>query len=179
MAFLLNTLVVVVVACSGVEAVGLHQDSPMPAELRIDRLVIYKSKHCMEAWSGKTLIKTYAISTGSGNPGPKRRQGDKKTPEGRYRITKRFVSKKFHKFLHLSYPNETDRQEFQKAKHMGLIPAHAKIGGSIGIHGEKEGYGWLPHKWVDWTQGCIAVDNEEIEELYRTVVHNAVVIIYP
>ena len=145
----------------------------LPKKIRIDRLVIYKADHRMEAWSGKKLIKTYGIAIGSGNPGPKRQRGDKKTPEGRYTIDRRFVSKKFHRFLHVSYPNQKDREA-----HAGLKTKN-DIGGDIGIHGEKSSYGWLPHKWVDWTQGCIAVDNDEIEELYRLVVPGAVVIIYP
>jgi murein L,D-transpeptidase YafK len=146
---------------------------PIPKKERIDRLVIYKADHRMEAWSGKRLLKTYGIAIGSGDAGPKRQRGDKKTPEGRYKIDRRFVSKKFHRFLHISYPNQKDRETFARLKLKG------SIGGDIGIHGEKSSYGWLPHKWVDWTQGCIAVDNDEIEELYRLVVPGAVVIIYP
>jgi murein L,D-transpeptidase YafK len=127
----------------------------------------------MEAWSGQRLLKTYGIAIGSGNPGPKRQRGDKKTPEGRYKIDRRFVSKKFHRFLHISYPNRKDREAFKGLNIKG------DPGGDIGIHGEKSSYGWLPHKWVDWTLGCIAVDNDEIEELYRLVVPGAEVIVYP
>lgn len=154
-------------------AVGCSAARPIPTGEKIDRLVIYKADHRMEAWSGKKLLKTYGIAIGSGNPDPKRQRGDKKTPEGRYVIDRRFVSKKFHRFLHISYPNQNDRQAFAKLK------TNNDIGGDIGIHGEKSSYGWLPHKWVDWTQGCIAVDNDEIEELYRLVVPGAEVIIYP
>jgi murein L,D-transpeptidase YafK len=164
--------------CSALPA-GVYQDRPIPAGERIDRLVIHKSDHRMEAWSGGRLLKSYAISIGSGNPGPKRRRGDQKTPEGRYRIDRRFVSKKFHRFLHISYPNEADQKAFQDAIRAGVIQPDAHIGGSIGIHGEKSGHEWLPHKWMDWTQGCIAVDNDEAEELYRAVGRNALVIISP
>ena len=159
--------------------VGLYDKKPIPTNERIDRLVVYKSKHIMEAWSGKRLLKVYQISIGKGNPGPKRHQGDNKTPEGEYRINNRFVSKKFHRFLQISYPENKDRKAFLKSKANGLIPKDAKIGGSIGIHGEKKGYERLPHKWADWTQGCIAVNNDEIEELFIAVKPNAKVIILP
>ena len=161
-------VVLLLLGASGCSAVR-----PIPEREKIDRLVIYKADHRMESWSGKRLLKTYGIAIGSGNPGPKRQKGDKKTPEGRYIIDRRFVSQKFHRFLHLSYPNRKDRQAFARLKLKG------SIGGDIGIHGEKSSYGWLPHKWVDWTQGCIAVDNDEIEELYRLVAPNAQVTIYP
>lgn len=152
---------------------GCSAGRPIPDRERIDRLVVYKAEHRLEAWSGQRLLRTYGIAIGSGNPGPKRQRGDKKTPEGRYTIDRRFVSKKFHRFLHVSYPNQKDREAFIRLKLKG------DIGGDIGIHGEKSSYGWLPHKWADWTQGCIAVDNDEIEELYRLVVTGAQVIIYP
>ena len=152
---------------------GCSAGRPIPDRERIDRLVVYKAEHRMEAWSGKRLLKTYGIAIGSGNPGPKRQKGDKKNPEGLYIIARRFVSKQFYRFLHISYPNQKDREVFSRRKTKG------SIGGDIGIHGEKSSYGWLPHKWVDWTQGCIAVDNDEIEELYRLVAPNAQVIIYP
>ena len=135
-------------ACSA-GPIGIYQDNPIPTEKRIDKIVIYKSDHRMEAWFGAKLMKIYSIAIGSGNEGPKRQQGDKKTPEGRYRITKRFVSEKFHRFLHISYPNENDRKQFLKGKQKGSIAQNTNIGGSIGIHGEKSKYGWLPHKWVD------------------------------
>jgi len=116
-------------------AIGCSSARPIPTGDKIDRLVIYKADHRMEAWSGKRLLKTYGIAIGSGNPGPKRRRGDKKTPEGRYVIDRRFVSQKFHRFLHISYPNRHDREAFARLKSEG------SIGGDIGIHGEKSSYG--------------------------------------
>ena len=152
---------------------------PRPAEVKFDRLVVYKTEHVMEAWAGETLVKTYAVAVGRGGGGPKRTSGDNKTPEGTYRIDSRHRSSKFHLFLHVSYPSAEDRKAFKEQKKKGKLPRRARIGGAIGIHGEKKGREWLPHKLIDWTQGCIAVDNDEIEELYERVEKNAVLEIYP
>ena len=145
----------------------------------IDKIVIYKGRHRLEAWAGARVVKAYRVAIGRGGAGPKRYEGDNKTPEGSYRVSRRFVSASFHRFLHLSYPNAEDRRAFARGQRDGSIPRGARIGGAIGIHGEKRGLRVLPHKWVDWTQGCIAVDNPEIEELYRAVKPMAVVEIRP
>jgi len=154
-------------------------DDPLPDGAEIDRIVVYKGKHTMEVYDGETLLKTYTVAVGRGGKGPKRTSGDNKTPEGKYRIDGRHKSSKFHRFLHVSYPNREDKNAFKQGKKKGTIRSGARIGGAIGLHGEKKDRTWLPHKWVDWTQGCIAVDNDEIEELYRAVKKNAVLEIYP
>jgi murein L,D-transpeptidase YafK len=158
---------------------GLYADRSIPATERVDRLRIYKARHRLEAWSGKRLLKVYKVAIGRGGAGHKRQEGDGKTPEGSYVIDAKRHSRTFHRFLHVSYPNAKDRAAFARARRAGTLPAKATIGGAIGVHGEKRGWAWLPHKWVDWTQGCIAVDNEEIEELYPVVQLKAVVEIYP
>ncbi len=145
----------------------------------MDRLVIYKGRHRLEAWAGKRLLKVYRVAIGRGGAGAKLMEGDNRTPVGSYRMVQRRVSATFHRFLLLSYPNSADRAAFRKALREGGIPRTARIGGEIGIHGEKKGLRLLPHKWVDWTQGCIAVDNSEIEELYAAVADNARVDILP
>ena len=124
-------------------------------------------------------MKTYRVATGSGSGGHKRMEGDKRTPEGEYRIDSRHVSGDYLRFLHVSYPNARDRKSFRKAKRSGALPNDARIGGAIGIHGEAKGYGGLSHKTVNWTDGCIAVDNDEILELYEAIHHNAKVVIHP
>jgi murein L,D-transpeptidase YafK len=146
---------------------------------RVDRLIIYKGRHRMEAWAGKRMVKVYRVAIGRGGAGAKLREGDNRTPEGSYRMVQRRVSAAFHRFLLLSYPSSADRAAFRKAQREGTIPRSARIGGDIGVHGEKKGLRLLPHKWVDWTQGCVAVDNDEIEELYATVVDHARVDILP
>jgi murein L,D-transpeptidase YafK len=158
---------------------ALYKGQSIPKNEKIDRIVIIKSRNELQAWSGKRLLKQYKVAIGSGGTGPKRYSGDKKTPEGTYRIDHRFASKTYHRFLHVTYPNINDRRAFKRGKAQGTIPKSASIGGAIGIHGEKKGFTWLPHKWMNWTRGCVALDNDEIEELYRFVVKNALVIIKP
>ncbi len=133
----------------------------------------------MELWSQGRLLKTYRVVIGRGGAGPKRMEGDGKTPEGKYHIDSRHVSAHYHRFLHVSYPNDADRRFFTRAQKEGKLPPDAKIGGDIGIHGERRGLTWLPHKWIDWTQGCIALDNDEIEEIYPVVKPQAEVEILP
>ncbi len=158
---------------------GAYADEPLPTSVRIDPIHIDKSDHTMEVFAGKKHLKTYKIAFGKGSDGPKQVEGDNRTPEGEYRIDSRHHSKKFHRFLHVSYPNRADRKAFRKRHQDGSISKSASIGGAVGIHGEKKGKEWLPHKLVDWTQGCIAVDNAEIDELYQSVKDGAVIVIVP
>jgi hypothetical protein len=135
----------------------------------INRIVVDKSAHRLEAWFNDTLARRYSVAIGKGGLGPKRMQGDGKTPEGSYHIAGKHHSAEFHRFMLISYPNSADVQAFKQAKARGEIPANASIGGDVGIHGLS---GWtsnLPHKLVDWTAGCIALDNDEVDELYARV----------
>jgi murein L,D-transpeptidase YafK len=94
-------------------------------------------------------------------------EGDKVTPVGRYRIVSKGPSR-YHVFLGLDYPNAADRARFARAKAEGLLPANARIGGDVGIHGAPPQLEWKAvHKTVDWTLGCIAVDDDEIETIAR------------
>jgi len=156
----------------------VHAQEPLAAGT-IDRLRVFKGKHRLEAWSGRRRLKVYRIAIGRGGEGHKRYEGDGRTPEGRYTIDRRYPSKRYHRFLHLSYPNAKDRAAFERARRAGKLPRGARIGGAIGIHGAKRGWRWLPHKWLDWTQGCIALDDDEAEELYRAAKKGAMVEILP
>jgi murein L,D-transpeptidase YafK len=91
------------------------------------------------------------------------RQGDHKTPEGIYILDRRNPRSQFYKSIHISYPSQQDRA---RAKTQGVSP-----GGDIYLHGLPNGYGWIGqgHRLKDWTDGCIAVTNEEIDEIWRTV----------
>jgi len=166
------------VTCSATPA-GTYDGRQLPSRTTVDRLRIFKELNRMEAWSGKRLLKVYKVVIGKGGAGHKRYEGDDRTPQGRYTIDRRHRSSKFHLFLHISYPNARDRAAFRKAKRAGKLARKVRIGGDIGIHGEKKGWRWAPHKWFDWTRGCVAVDNSEIEELYRAVKKNAAVEILP
>lgn len=124
-----------------------------------DRILIEKNERRLTLLARGKVIKTYQIALG-GNPlGPKERQGDNKTPEGIYVIDAINKESSYHHSLHISYPNAKDKL---RAKQLGVSP-----GGDIMIHGIKNGFSWVGelHANIDWTKGCIAVTNEEIEEI--------------
>ena len=127
----------------------------------------------MLAYSGENLLKTYTISLGKSPVGHKQFEGDNKTPEGVYTINDRNANSAYHKNLGVSYPNEADRKFAEK---YGKSP-----GGLIKIHGLRNDRGYIGkfHRWKDWTAGCIAVTDKEIDELYKAVKHNAVIDILP
>ena len=144
-------------------ALPARADTPLPKNARAEHVVIYKAKRELELWSGGKLLKTYKVALGQVPVGPKVRQGDGKTPEGRYLIDSRNSKSQFHLALHVSYPNAEDRA---RAKKLGVSP-----GGAIMIHGLPKEWAWIGarHREIDWTAGCIAVTNPEIEEIWRAV----------
>lgn len=127
----------------------------------------------MEAYSGNELLKTYDIALGKNPVGHKEYEGDTKTPEGTYTINARNPHSGYHKNLGVSYPNEADKAHAVK---LGKSP-----GGDIKIHGLKNGRGYIGkfHRTKNWTNGCIAVTNDEVDELYAAVVTGAVIEILP
>ncbi|HSR11564.1 MAG TPA: L,D-transpeptidase family protein [Thermodesulfobacteriota bacterium] len=138
-----------------------------------DKILIEKKERRLTLISRGKALKTYKIALGGDPNGPKERQGDNKTPEGTYFIDSRNMDSRFHLSLHISYPNEKDRR---RAKELGVSP-----GGDIMIHGIKKGLSWAGdrHAGVDWTNGCIAVTDEEIEEIERLTPNGAIVEIRP
>jgi L,D-peptidoglycan transpeptidase YkuD (ErfK/YbiS/YcfS/YnhG family) len=138
-----------------------------------DKVLIEKKERRLTLLSEGEVIKTYKIALGGNPVGPKVMQGDKKTPEGVYTIDSRNSNSQYYLSLHISYPNEIDKK---RAKELGVSP-----GGNIMIHGIKNGLGWVgsSHAAVDWTEGCIAVTDEEMEEIYRLVPDGTTVVIMP
>jgi hypothetical protein len=119
------------------------------------------SRKCYVYFGG---IKKYEFDAELGRNwvGDKRRMGDKATPEGMYKIVKKYQGREtaFHKALSLDYPNSEDRERFKAEISKGTLPASSKIGGGIEIHG---GGG----RGVDWTEGCIALTNSEIDVIFN------------
>lgn len=146
----------------------------LPHGTQIDKLVVYKSKREMHAFYQDKLIKIYPISLGKNPIGHKQFEGDMKTPEGIYTINDRNANSSYHKNLGISYPNAQD---------VAFAKSHGKsAGGAIKIHGIKNGLGDIigaKHLLKDWTHGCIAVTDREIDELFVAVVDNAPIHILP
>ena len=169
-----KSLWIVPIIIAGFAVWCFYPDKNMPDGVVIDRLVVYKSKRKMHVYSGNKWLKTYAIALGKNPAGHKQCEGDNRTPEGIYTINSRNPNSGYHKNLGISYPNAAD---IANAAKLGK-PA----GGDIKIHGLRNGsaaYIGKSHHLKDWTAGCIAVTNTEIDELYKTVKHNAVIEIFP
>jgi len=130
---------------------------------KVDLLVVDKSRSKLYLKQGGKLVKEYRVALGANPTGHKQQVGDERTPEGRYRIDYRLENSAFHRALHISYPNERD---IRRARARGVDP-----GGQIMIHGQKNGYGWVGWvtQWFDWTDGCIAVTNREMDEIWGLV----------
>ena len=110
---------------------------------------------------GSEVLKTYSVALGTVPVGAKEKQGDHKTPEGNYVIDARNSHSRFHLALHISYPRAEDKA---RARKLGVSP-----GGDIMIHGLESRFAFLGalHRQTDWTDGCIAVTNPEIEEIWQ------------
>lgn len=138
-----------------------------------DKVIIEKKARKLTLYSKGQLIKTYKVALGRKPEGAKEKEGDNKTPEGIYAIDTRNTKSSYHLALHVSYPNP---QDIQRAKLQGVSP-----GGNIMIHGIRNGLGWIGrfHRWLDWTKGCIAVTNDEIDDIGRLVANGTPVEIKP
>lgn len=146
---------------------------PLSFKEPVSRVLIEKEKRRLTLISGDRVLKAYRIALGGNPKGPKEKQGDNKTPEGLYIIDARNTDSAYHLSLHISYPNEED---LRRARELNVPP-----GGNIMIHGLKNGYSRVggSHAEIDWTKGCIAVTDEEIEEIARLVPNGTVVEIKP
>jgi murein L,D-transpeptidase YafK len=128
-----------------------------------DRIIVEKSARTMTLMRGGKVLKTYKVALSREPVGAKERAGDHRVPEGEYVVDLKNPHSRFHLALHISYPNAADRERAHK---LGVNP-----GGNIEIHGLDSKYDWVGslHREVNWTDGCIAVTNPEIEEIWPLV----------
>jgi murein L,D-transpeptidase YafK len=138
---------------------GAMAQSAAKPPLRADHVLVLKKDRTLQLFSHGKVVKTYKVALGGNPVGPKTRQGDHKTPEGSYVLDSRNAHSRFYKSIHISYPNGSDRAS---ARRNGTSP-----GGDVFIHGLPNGYGAVgaAHRLRDWTDGCIAVTDEEIDEI--------------
>jgi murein L,D-transpeptidase YafK len=144
------------------------------------RVEIRKARRTLALFSGGTLLKEYAVGLGAAPQGDKERQGDSRTPTGTFYVCTRLEKSRFHRFLGLSYPSPDHAARglragrISRAQHAAILRAETRrvkppwdtpLGGAIGIHGGGSGF--------DWTLGCIAVENDEIEELFAVLLPGA------
>jgi murein L,D-transpeptidase YafK len=140
---------------------------------KADRIEVHKAEHTMNLLRGGKVVKSYKVALSTVPVGAKEREGDHKVPEGLYIVDRKNAQSKFHLALHINYPNATDRE---RARKLGVRP-----GGDIAIHGLGAKFGWVgaAHRQVDWTDGCVAVTNSEMEEIWPLVDVGTVVEIRP
>ncbi len=132
-------------------------------EPKIDNVLVKKSENRIYLLAEGKFIKEYKVVFGANPKGHKQKEGDERTPEGKYILDYKKVNSSFYKAIHISYPNENDKV---KAKLSGVNP-----GSLIMIHGQKNGLSWLSwlSQWFNWTDGCIAVTNTEMDEIWELV----------
>ncbi len=147
----------------GFIAYYFYPEPKLPKGSKIDSIVVFKSKRQLLAYSKGNLLKTYKIALGRQPIGAKQFEGDRKTPEGIYFINDKNPNSEWHKNLGISYPNQ---KNIENANAQGK-----KAGGNIKIHGLQNGKGYIGkfHRFKDWTLGCIALTNEEVDELYNAI----------
>ena len=171
-----STIIVVVLILICVFAIYFyahHNWNPLPAGNTIDRILVEKSARRLSIFRNGNQVKVYRIALGRNPLGAKQEEGDMKTPEGIYKIDGRNPQSSFHLALHISYPSEEDEKR--------AVAHSVSAGFDIMIHGIQNGRGWVGafHRWKDWTAGCIAVTDEEIEELWRVTPDGTTIEIRP
>jgi len=147
--------------------------TPSHAKSFADAIVVEKAKRSLTLYANKKPIKSYRIVLGGNPAGDKEQEGDSRTPEGRYVIDAKNPNSSFHLSLHISYPDKKDRAAARK---QGVSP-----GGAIMIHGTPDYIAALYATGIypDWTAGCIAVTNAEIEDIFARVRVGTPIVIKP
>ncbi|MCG3858722.1 L,D-transpeptidase family protein [Psychrobacter sp. Ps2] len=136
----------------------------IPASSVIDRVFVDKSDRILKLMSDGKIIRSYRIALGGSPSGHKQQEGDQRTPVGIYTLDYKNEKSIAHRSIHISYPNDEDKA---RANSLGVNP-----GGDIMIHGQMNGFGhlgWLNQR-RDWTDGCIAVTNDEMDEIMAAVI---------
>jgi murein L,D-transpeptidase YafK len=143
------------------------------AQPSVDFVRVVKSERKLMLFSGGEVIREFKIALGGNPMGHKQQQGDQRTPEGSYTLDYKKSDSAFYKAIHISYPNADD---VTAAKQRGVRP-----GGQIMIHGQKNGFGrWaFLSEFVDWTKGCIALKNEEMDVLWDQIAEGTKIEILP
>lgn len=141
-------------------------------------VLISKSKYSLMLIDASgQWISSYPVVFGSKDLGDKMMQGDRKTPEGVFHIIAKRKHEKWNRFISIDYPNAESIEKFNTRKAEGIIPANAKIGGEIGIHGVWPHEDYAIDQYQNWTEGCISTKNNYIQELFEILPIGTTVII--
>jgi murein L,D-transpeptidase YafK len=175
---MMKSFTAILVSVVGIVACVYYMDKIYPRMLaeklpQADKVLVKKGERTLYLLKGDRVLKTYSVSLGGDPLGHKERQGDSRTPEGDYVLDWRNPKSKYHLSIHVSYPNGDDKS---RAELGGFSP-----GGSIMVHGRPNWIGWLDFAFdgEDWTDGCIAVSNIEMEEIWNSVPNGTPISIQP
>lgn len=163
MKLFLLLLVLVCLVLAVVAGAAYLNVTPLPRDSVADRVLLEKSARRLTLLRNGKTLKTYRVALGGAPSGPKEYEGDQRTPEGIYSIDFHKPDSDYHLALHISYPEQRDIDRAAMERQ--------SAGSDIMIHGLPNGRGWIGrfHRRSDWTAGCIAVADFEIEEIYRAV----------
>jgi len=131
------------------------------------KIIIDKTKYELKVYDEQGWLLTYPVVFGTSEMTDKMMEGDRRTPEGHYRIIAKKIHPEWGHFLLLDYPTQPDIQKFNARKQQGLIPYTAKPGGGIGIHATRRNEDRFVDYYYNWTLGCISTKREYARELYN------------
>jgi murein L,D-transpeptidase YafK len=130
-------------------------------------IIVDKSDYELQVYDDEGWYATYPVVFGNKSLDDKMMEGDRKTPEGNYTILSKRPHEKWYKIMVLDYPTKADYAKFNQRKAKGLIPKSAKIGGGIAIHGTWARDEMVVDYFQNWTNGCVSLKNDEMEELFN------------
>lgn len=160
-----NLLTILIVLFSSISSFAKESD--------VNKVMIVKSQNRMVLLSDSKIIKQFHVVFGANPTGHKKQEGDEKTPEGTYILDYKKSDSAYYKAIHISYPNKAD---ILAAKNQAVSP-----GGMIMIHGQKNGFGWLEFitQKFNWTDGCVALTNSDMEEVWQLITKGTQITILP
>ena len=132
-------------------------------------IIIDKSDYELNVYDDQGWYATYPVVFGNNSLSDKKMEGDRNTPEGRFKIVSKRIHDKWDRFMSIDYPNQESKDKFNRRKQNGEIPFSARIGGGSGIHGTWPHEDFQIDRYKNWTLGCISMKNEDVEEIYSFV----------
>jgi murein L,D-transpeptidase YafK len=132
-------------------------------------IVIDKSDYELQVFDAQGWYATYPVVFGNSSLDDKKMEGDRLTPEGVFHIVSKRLHEKWNRFMALDYPTQESLEKFQERKRNGQIPQNARPGGGVGIHGTWPHDDFMIDRYNNWTNGCIALKNEDIQDMYNYI----------
>lgn len=161
-------------ATSSQQSASFHGSNHSTDQIgKVDLVIVNKSQASMQLMRDGKVLRRYTIAMGDRPTGHKLQEGDQRTPEGRYLLDYKKADSAYYRAIHISYPNEEDRL---RAAALGIDP-----GGQIMIHGQNPNSSLTPDEAqrLNWTDGCIALKNHEIDELWQAIETGTPIEIWP